>query len=136
MITTYLTLPVQGLVQQTAEALEENLWQVEMEIHDLEQKSEGAETEVHTHYQEKLLELHHTHETLEAELAGLRTEEIPRAPTPSVPSSQDLPGPEAAVVPAEPEMSGVSLHRESGSPSPQEGPQPASEVKAPTKDMG
>ena len=52
MSTTNLTPPVQGLVQQTAEALEEWWWQVEAEIHDLEQKSEGAEGEVHTHYQE------------------------------------------------------------------------------------
>ena len=75
MSTTNLTPPVQGLVQQTAEALEEWLWQVEMEIHDLEQKSAGAEGKIYAHYQEKLMELHHTHEMLEAELTGLTAEE-------------------------------------------------------------
>ena len=69
----------------------------------MEQKSEGAEGKVHAHYQEKLMELHHTHENLEAELTGLRIEEIPRAPTPLVPCLQDLPGLEPAVVPVEPE---------------------------------
>ena len=103
-----------------------------MKIHDLEQKSEGPDGKVHIHYQEKLTELCYTCETLEAELTGLRTEEIPGAPTPLVPSPHDLPGPEDTVVPAEPQMSGASLPRVSRSPS-QEGPQLGSEVKALTK---
>ena len=123
-------------MQQTAEALEEWLQQVEMEIHDLEQKSQGAEGKVHTHYQEKLTELCHTHETLEAELTGLRIEEIPGALTLTVRFLQDLLGLETTVVPVEPEMSGVSPPRVSRSPSLQEGPQLGSEVEAPTKDMG
>ena len=90
-------------MQQTAEALEEWLQQVKTEIHDLEQKSEGLEGKVHAHYQEKLMELHYTHETLEAELVGLRVEEIPRAPTPLEPSPQDLLGLETAVGLVEPE---------------------------------
>ena len=77
MSTTSLTPPAQGPMQQTAETLEEKLWQVEMRMHDLEQKSEGAEGKVHAHYQEKLMELHHPCGTLEAELTGLKTEEIP-----------------------------------------------------------
>ena len=136
MSNTNLTPPVQGLVQQTAEAFGEILQQVGIEIHELEQKSKGAEGKVHIHYQEKLTELHHTHETLEAELTGLRTGEIPRAPTQLVTSPQDLPGLEATVVPVEPETPSASLPKASGSPSLQEGPQPGSEVKAPTKDMG
>ena len=72
MSTTNITPPVQGLVQQTVEALEKWLWQVEMKIYNLGQKSEGAKGKVHTHYQEKLIELHHTCETLEAEFASLR----------------------------------------------------------------
>ena len=96
----------------------------------------GLRGKLHTHYQEKLTELCHNHEILEAELTGLRTEEIPRSPTPSVASSQDLPGVEATAVPAEPEMLGAFLPRVCGSPSLQEGAQPGGEVETTTGDMG
>ena len=101
-----------------------------------EQKSEGAEHKVHTQYQEKPKELHHTYETLGAELTGLRVEEIPRAPTPSGQSPQDPPALEITVVPVDPETLGASLPRVSRSPSSQERPQPGSEIKAPSKDTG
>ena len=61
-----------------------------MEIHDLEQKSGEAEGKVPAHYQEKPTELHHTYETLEAELTGLRVEEIPKTSMSLVPCPQDL----------------------------------------------
>ena len=48
--TTNLTPPIQGLVQQMAGALWETLQWVEMEIQDLEQKSEGAEGKAQDHY--------------------------------------------------------------------------------------
>ena len=135
MSTTNLT-PVQGLVPQTAEALEEKLWQVEMEIHDLDQKIKEVESKVHLHYQERLMALCHTCKTLEAKITSMRAEEIPRAPMPSVPPLQDLLGPEAAAVPAEPEMLGASPPRISRSPSLQEGSQLGSEAEVPTEDMG
>ena len=82
MSSTNLTLTIQNLVQQAAETLGETLQQEEMEIHDLEQKSKGANGRVYVHYQEKLKELHHTCEMLEAEPTGQRAEEITGLLTP------------------------------------------------------
>ena len=86
MSTTNLIPPVQDLVQQPAETLEEKLQQVETQMHDLEKKSEGTEGKDHAHYQERLIELCHTHETLAVDFAGLEAEESPRALMPLVPS--------------------------------------------------
>ena len=71
------------------------------------------------HYQERLKELCHIHETLEGELTGLGMEETPRASTLSIWSPQDLPGPEATAIHVEPEMWSASPPRVSGSPSSQ-----------------
>ena len=84
MHTTYLDPPIQVPVQQMAETLAESLQWVEMKIWDLEQRTEGAKGKVQTHYQEIWKELCHTQEALEEELMGLRMEEIPRVPTPSI----------------------------------------------------
>ena len=120
MSTTNLIPPVQGLVQQTGESSGEWLWQMETEIHDLERNSKGTEGKVHALYQEKLMELHHIHEILEAAHQPENRGDI-WGPTPLVPSPQDLLGPKMAYVPMEPEMSVVYPPRVSGSPSSQEG---------------
>ena len=99
MSTTYFT-PSPGSSAADSRSLGGKL-AVWVEIRELEQKSKGAEGKVHAHYQERLKELCNTLKTLEGELAGLGTEQIPRTLTPSIPLPQDLLRPEAAAVPAE-----------------------------------
>ena len=93
---------------QTTKALGENLQWVEAEIRDLEQKSEGSKGKAQAHYQERLKELCHTQETLEEELMGLGTEEIPQSPNTIDTVSTESPGTGSYSHPSKPEMSSAS----------------------------
>ena len=114
--------PVQGPVQQMAEVLGGKLAVSVGRDQGIGAESERAEGKVHAHHQERLKELCNTQETLEEELTGLGTEEIPGALTPSIQSLQDLLGLEATAVPADPKTLNASQPRVSSSPCSQERP--------------